>query len=150
MLGADFLLNAGLLSWIFLEPSPFLLPPETLFRLIPLGYLSFLLMAVLLCWLMVSQDVAGGREGTLFGLKLGGLVGGGGMLGLASISTAGYSLLCGWLIGQVVELGIAGAVIGGALGGTSLKRLSVLVSVFVISSFLFTVALQTLGLVPAA
>jgi len=51
MLGFDFFLNAGLLSRMYLKPSPFLLPPERMFKLIPLGYLSFLLMAVLLYWL---------------------------------------------------------------------------------------------------
>lgn len=150
MLGFDFLLHAGLLSWIYLEPSPFLLPPERMFRLIPLGYLSFLLMDVLVCWLMVTQDVVGGLEGSVFGLKLGGLMGGGGTLGLASISTAEYSLLCGWFIGQIIEFGIAGAVVGSALGGTSLKRLSVMVSVFVFFSLIITVVLQAVGLAPAA
>ncbi len=150
MLGFDFLLHAGLLSWIYLEPSPFLLPPERMFRLIPLGYLSFLLLAVLLCWLMVTHDVVSGLEGSVFGLKLGGLMAGGGTLGLASISTAEYSLLCGWFIGQTIELGIAGAVVGSALGGTSLRRLSVMVSAFVIFSLIITVVLQAVGLAPAA
>jgi len=150
MLGFDFLLHAGLLSWVYLEPSPFLLPPERMFRLIPLGYLSFLLMAVLMCWLMATHDVVGGLEGSVFGLKLGGLMGGGGALGLVSISTAEYSLLCGWFIGQTIGLGIAGAVVGSALGGISLKRLSVMVSVFVIFSLIITVVLQALGLAPAA
>ena len=150
MLGFDFFLNAGLLSWMYLNPSPFLLPPERMFKLIPLGYLSFLLMAVLLCWLMVSHDVFGRLEGSLFGLKLGGLMGGAGMLGIASISTAEFSLLFGMFIGQTIELGIAGAVIGSALGGTSLKRLSIAVSFFVISSLVITIMLQAMGLAPAA
>jgi len=150
VIGFDFLLHAGLLSRIYLKPSPFLLPPERMFRLIPLGYLSFLLMTVLLYWLMVTCDVVGGLEGSVFGLKLGGLMGGGGMLGLASISTAEYSLLCGWFIGQTIELGIAGAVVGSALGGTSLKRLSIMVSVFVVFSLIITVVLQAVGLAPAA
>jgi hypothetical protein len=150
MLGTDFLLHAGLLSWIYLEPSPFLLPPEIMFRLIPLGYLSLLLMTVLLSWLMATHDVDGWLKGSLFGLKLGGLMGGGGMLGLASISTAEFSLLCGWFVGQTIEIGIAGAVIGSALGGGSIRRLFMMVSAFVIFSLIITVVLQAVGLAPAA
>ncbi len=150
MLGTDFLLHAGLLSWIYLEPSPFLLPPETMFRLIPLGYLSLLLMTVLLSWLMVRHDVDGWLKGSLFGLKLGGLMGGGGMLGLASISTAEFSLLCVWFVGQMIEIGIAGAVIGSALGGESIRRLFMMVSAFVIFSVIITLVLQAFGLAPAA
>lgn len=45
MLGFDFFLNAGLLARLYLEPSPFLLPPAEAFRRIPIGYLSFLLTA---------------------------------------------------------------------------------------------------------
>ena len=55
MIGFDLLLHAGLLARLYIEPSPFLLPPETAFRLIPLGYLSFLIMAFLMTWLMVKQ-----------------------------------------------------------------------------------------------
>ena len=150
MLGFDFLLHAGLLSWIYLEPSPFLLPPERMFRLIPLGYLSFLLMAVLLCWLMVTHDIVGWLKGSVFGLKLGGLIWGSLILGLASISTAEPSLLFGWFFGQTIEIGIAGAVIGSALGGIRLRRLFVMVSAFVIFSLIITVVLQTMGLAPVA
>ena len=99
---------------------------------------------------MVRCDVVGGLKGSFFGLKLGGLMGGGGMLGLASISTAKYSLLWGWFIGQTIELGIAGAIVGSALGGASLKRLSIIVSVFVVFSLIITVVLQAVGLAPAA
>jgi hypothetical protein len=150
MLGFDFLLHAGLLSWIYLKPSPFLLPPERMFRLIPLGYLSFLLMAMLLCWLMVTRDIVGIMKGSVFGLKLGGLIWGSLTLGLASISTAEFSLLCGWFIGQTIEFGIAGSVIGSALEGRNLRRLFVMVLAFIIFSFIITVILQTVGFAPVA
>jgi hypothetical protein len=99
---------------------------------------------------MVRQDVVGRLEGLVFGLKLGGLIWGSLTLGLASVSTAGFSLLCGWFIGQTIEIGIAGAVIGSALEERSLNRLSVMVSAFVISSLLIIVVLQSVGLAPAA
>ena len=94
MLGFDFLFHAGLLAQLYVEPSPFLLPPEAAFRLIPLGYLSFLMMTLLLTWLMVKQRVQGGRDGFIFGLKLGGLIWGSLVIGLTSITSANYT--CFW------------------------------------------------------
>jgi hypothetical protein len=40
MLGFDFFLHSGLLAKLYLQPSPFLLPPLASFKLIPLGYLT--------------------------------------------------------------------------------------------------------------
>lgn len=44
MLGADFFLHGGLLASLYIQPSPFLLPPWDSFKRIPLGYLSALLL----------------------------------------------------------------------------------------------------------
>ena len=149
MLGFDFLLHAGLLAALYLQPSPFLLPPVTAFTLIPVGYLSFLLLAVLLVWLMIRLKLAGGRQGALLGLELGGLTWGAFVLGLLSVSTASVSLLIGWFVGQTLELAIAGAVIGSGLAGMRLRRLFVVVIVFVLLSMVTTIILQSVGVVPA-
>jgi hypothetical protein len=148
MLGFDFLLHAGLLAGLYLQPSPFLLPPVTAFALIPVGYASFLLLAVLLVWLMMRLNLAGWRQGALFGLELGGLAWGAFILGLLSISTASVALLIGWFIGQTLELALAGAVIGSGLAGTRLRQLFVVVIVFVLLSIVTTIILQSLGIVP--
>ena len=148
MLGFDFLLHAGLLAKLYLQPSPFLLPPLPAFKLIPLGYLSFLLSVVLLVWLMIRLKLAGWRQGVLFGLEMGGLMWGAFVLGLLSISTASFSLLFGWFIGQSLELAIAGAVIGSGLAGMRLRRLFGVVIVFVLLSVITTIILQSLGIVP--
>lgn len=150
MIGFDFFLHAGLLARFYLQPSLFLLPPEKAFRLIPIGYASFLLFASLLLWLMVRLRIVGLREGSEFGLKLGCFIWGALILGLASISTADVSLLVGWFFGQTIELGIAGAVIGKGLTEKRFTRLSAMVIVFIIFLFFVTVVLQTLGIVPAA
>ncbi len=68
MLGFDFLLHAGLLAKLYLEPSPFLLPSMTALTLIPVGYLSFLLLSILLVWLMIRLNLEGWRQSALFGL----------------------------------------------------------------------------------
>lgn len=148
MLGFDFLLHAGLLAGLYAQPSPFLLPPLTAFTLIPVGYLSFLLMAVLLVWLMVRLKLAGWRQGAIFGLELGSLTWGAVMLGLLSATTASVPLLIAWFVGQTLELAIAGAVIGSGLAGTRLRRLFGVVIVFVLLSVITTIALQSLGVVP--
>lgn len=148
MLGFDFFLHAGLLAGLYLQPSPFLLPPLTAYTLIPVGYLSFLLLTVLLVWLMMRLKLAGWRQGALFGLELGGLTWGAFVLGLLSVSTAGLSLLIGWFIGQTLELAIAGAVVGSGLAGTRLRRLCGVVIVFVLLSVITTIIPQSFGLVP--
>lgn len=150
MLGFDFFLHGGLLAGLYLQASPFLLDPLTAFRLVPLGYLSFLVLAVLLVWLMIRLNLTGWRSGALFGLRLGGLAWGSFVLGLISISTASFPLLLGWFIGQTIEMGIAGAVVGNGLAGMRLRRLFGLVIVFVLLAAVITIALQTLGLAPTA
>lgn len=148
MIGVDFLLHAGLLANLYVQPSPFLLPPESAFKLIPLGYLSFVLLAVLLVWLMLKLRIQGWRGGFLFGLKLGALVWGAMVLGLMSISTASVWLLLGWFLGQTVELAIAGMFAGSGLGGVPLTRLFIMVAVLIFLSLLVTVVLQSTGLAP--
>ena len=149
MLGTDFFLHAGLLAKFYLEPSPFLLPPTEAFQRIPLGYISFLLSAALLLWLMLRLKIEGWRAGLIFGLELGGLVWGTYVVGLLSISTANPALLLGWLVGQTFELGIAGAVAGSGLAGSSLGRLSAKVVGYVVGLLILTILLQSLGFAPA-
>jgi hypothetical protein len=149
MLGVDFFLHGGLLARWYVEPSPFLLPPEKAFALIPVGYASFGLLAVLLVWLSVRLGIDGWSKGLRFGLILGALVWGAFVLGLLSISTADRLLLACWLVGQTVELGIAGAVVGGGLGGAHLGRLALWVLGLIVAALAATLTLQNLGLAPA-
>jgi hypothetical protein len=148
MLGFDFLLHAGLLAGLYQQPSPFLLPPLTALTLIPAGYLSFLLVAVLLVWLMRRLKLAGWRAGAVFGLELGGLAWGSFVLGLLSISTASLSLLLAWFIGQTLEMTIAGVVIGSGLAGMRLGRLLGVVLIGSLLAVGLTIVLQSLGVVP--
>jgi hypothetical protein len=149
MIGFDFFLHAGLLAHLYLTPSPFLLPATTAFRLLPVGYLSFLALALILLWLMRSLQIKRGWPGAVFGLQLGGAMWGAFVLGLFSISTADPLLLLGWFVGQTVELAIGGAVIGSGLAGTSLRRLGLIVLALLIALVLLTIGLQSLGLAPA-
>lgn len=149
VLGFDFLLHGGLLTRLYAEPSSFLLPAEDAFRLIPLGYLSFFVSIILLVWLMVQQKIGGGSPGLVFGLKVGTLAWGSLGLGLLSISTASLELMAGWFIGQTVEAGIGGMVIGEGLVVNKPWRLEMYVVLFVIASVVVTIILQSVGLAPA-
>jgi hypothetical protein len=144
MLGVDFLIHGGLLASLYSQSSPFLLPPLEAFRRIPIGYLSFLLIAVLLLWLMVRIGVAGWRDGLVFGLKLGLLTWGAILLGMLSISTAPTNLMIGWWLGQSIELGIAGAVAGYGLEAERLRNLVLRVIGIVIVLLLITILLQNI------
>ena len=147
MLGVDFFLHASLLAKLYAQPSPFLLPPEDAFRLIPIGYLSFLLLDVLILWLIIRLEIAGWQRGLSFGLTIGGLIWGAMALGLLSISTASPSLMLGWFAGQSVELGVAGAVIGSGLSGTSLRKILVRVIVLILVLVVATIIMQNTGFI---
>jgi hypothetical protein len=149
IIGFDFFLHAGVLARLYVEPSPFLLPPERAFVLVPVGYLSFLVITILLIWLMARLGIQGWHQGAVFGLKLGALSWGALTLGLFSISTASPTLLIGWFLGQTVELGIAGVVAGSGFAGARLGRLLLKVLAFVIGVLVITILLQSLGLAPA-
>ena len=148
MIGIDFLLHGGLLASLYMEESPFLLSAEDAFRLIPVGYLSFLLLAVLLAWLMVRNDVTGWGSGFWFALRLGALIWASLTLGLFSISTANPLLLIGWFAGQTVEMGIAGGILGTGLQGTRLSRLSLIVAGILLGAIVITIILQSTGIAP--
>jgi hypothetical protein len=149
MIGFDFLLHGGLLATFYVQPGPFLLPLAKAFRLIPLGYLSFLLLAILLVWLILRLDVRGWRDGFFFGVKLGALIWGALVLGLMSISTANPGLLVGWFFGQTIELGVAGMFAGTGLGGARLTRLFMIVIALIFLSILITIVLQSMGIAPS-
>lgn len=149
VLGFDFFLHGGLLAGLYSKPSPFLLPAEEAFRLIPLGYLAFLVFEIFLVWLMVRLDVNGWRSGMVLGLQVGAFTWGALVLGLLSIATASVELMAGWFLGQTIEAGIGGMVAGAGFTTERPWRLTVYVVIFVIVSITVTVVLQSIGLAPA-
>jgi hypothetical protein len=149
MIGFDFLLHAGLLAHLYIEPSPFLLPPDRAFALIPVGYLSFLILSIMLIWLMTRLGIQGWSHGGIFGLQLGAFTQAAFILGLLSVSTAAPALLAGWFFGQTVELGVAGMVVGRGLAVSRLGRLFAMVLALVVGAIALTVLLQNVGLAPA-
>lgn len=146
--GFDLFLHAGVLAHLYAEPSPFLLPAEEAFRRIPLGYLTFLVLTAALFWLLRRLEVRGALAGFRYGAAAGAVVWGALTVGLFSFSTATLPLLAGWWVGQAVELGLAGAVLGAAANGVPLKRIWWIVAVSVVVLVVVTVVLQSLGLAP--
>jgi hypothetical protein len=145
MIGVDFCLHAGVLAPLYEWDSPFLLPPGEAFARIPIGYLGFLVLAIALTWLLARIAVRNGRDGALTAAAVGAVVWGAVLLGLWSISTADFTLLAGWWIGQTVELGVGGLVIGSMLGGARLRGVAWKVAALVVALAALAVILQAVG-----
>jgi hypothetical protein len=147
-LGVDLFLHGGIFARLYLNGSGFVLPADQAFRRIPLGYLAFLQLTAALFWLCRRLDVRGIRAGWWHGLVFGIVVWGGLVLGLYSISTASVPLLVAWWVGQAVELGVAGAVMGGLAAGIPSRRMLFSVTLIVVALLVLTILLQSLGLAP--
>ncbi len=149
MVGLDFLLHGGLLARFYITDNAFLLSPLEAFQRIPLGYAALLLMAILLVWLLPRFSFGNWRQALWFGLQLGALLIGAQMLGLVSITTIEPRLALAWFVSQTLEVALGAIVVQRAFEAGSLRRLTIQVAVFVLITFLFTIALQSLGLAPA-
>ena len=115
-------------------------------RRIPLGYLAFLILTLALYWLLRRLHASGAAIGFRYGAAAGAVVWGALAIGLYSISTARLALLAAWWIGQSIELGLAGAVLGAAAGGVPLRRIWAMVAVAVLVCAAATIVLQSMGL----
>lgn len=145
MIGVDLFLHAGLLAPLYDWDSAFLLRPDEAFVRIPIGYLSFVVLAMALAWLLPRLNVERGRDGALIAGAFGAVVWGALLLGLWSISTAAPGLLAGWWVGQTVELGLGGLVIGSILGGARVRTVAWRVGALLIAGAASAVVLQTIG-----
>jgi hypothetical protein len=145
MISVDLSLHAGLLAPLYDWNSPFLISPGDAFARIPIGYLSFLVLAAALAWLLTRLEIRTGRSGALMAGGLGAVIWGALVLGLWSISTADVSLLAGWWIGQTAELAVGGLVIGAILGGMRIRSVAWRVGALLVAGAVVAVALQSIG-----
>jgi hypothetical protein len=144
MIGTDFLIHAGILYPVYNQDHPFLLENTSAFYLIPVGYLSFLITAGLIYWLLRSMQYENRVKAGKFALGFGAVMWGSLILGLFSIANAPFWLLIGWFVGQTVEIGIAGYIMGWKIteyldegNGTSINR----------NIFLYVIICLVLGIV---
>ncbi len=149
MIGVDFFLHGGILAATYVQDSPFLLSAMDAFLRIPFGYLALLATAGLLVWIIDQASARGWRKGLVMGLSLGAVMGASFTLGLYSISTASPQLLAAWFAGQVLQMGIAGVVIGQGLATDTLRSLTLAVIFGVVFLFIATIVLQSVGLSPS-
>lgn len=149
VIGFDFFLHGGLLAKLYVGDSDFLLSPKQAFKLIPLGYLSFLMFQTFVVWLLVRMAVRDWKGGARLGLKVGAFTWGSLVLGLLSISTAPWPLMAGWFLGQTVEAGIGGAVAGALMASRRPGKVVLTVVVFFLAMVVVTVVMQSVGLAPA-
>ena len=63
VLGFDLLLHAGLLARVYVRESPALLGAENAFYRIPFGYLSYLIIVVLIFWILSRFGSTIGKKG---------------------------------------------------------------------------------------
>jgi len=144
MIGFDFLLHGGILAGIYTQDSPFLLDLQSAFYYIPIGYLSFLLLSILLYWLQIQLDIRTMIDGLKFGLVTGLLIWGSFMMGLFSIATAPLNLLIGWFLGQSLEMAIGAGVIGACLEHNDLKTVGKWVGIIVFFCLVLGIILQNI------
>ncbi|MCY3414418.1 MAG: hypothetical protein INQ03_22415 [Candidatus Heimdallarchaeota archaeon] len=105
----DFFLHAGLLYEQYTITHPFLLDSLMAAKLIPLGYLSFLIQIMFLSWLIIKLNYQEFTDVLKFSLLFGGVIWASLILGMISISTIPLELAFFWFLGQTIELGIAGS-----------------------------------------
>jgi hypothetical protein len=147
MLGFDFFLHAGALSNIYTRESQFLLSPLEAFRRIPFGYLSFLIAAIFLVWLALRLEIRSIKDGLLLGLGVGLVMWVSFALGMYSITTAEPITLISWAVGQTIEMGLAGGIIGLALHRGDLRKAFLVALILSILLVIITIVLQSLGVV---
>jgi hypothetical protein len=147
MMALDLFLNAGVFAKVWLEPSPFLLDPQQLFRRIPLGYIAFFLEAGVYVWLTMRIGAKTWKQGCILGLIVGGLLNIASTFGLRSGTTASWPILLVWLVGGT-------ALTTGACSMTGLssergeKRALLSGILALVVAFILIVVLQNTGLVP--
>ncbi len=146
MIGIDFFFHGGIFAGIYEQDHPFFLSTEEAFRRIPLGYLAFLATTILLVWVIQNSSARGWRSGLILGLGLGALMSTSSFLGLYSIATLSLGVLAAWFVAQLVEIAVAGAVIGEGLSAQSLRKLTIAIVIGLVVLFVGAVVAQNLDL----
>ncbi len=125
-----------------------MLAPIEAFRRVPLGYLSFLILAIGVVELVYRLRLRQLADGVRFGLLIGAVLAASWSLGLYSIATlsavVALALAGIWLALVVLAFGVAVA----GLSGSSLRGLALRVGALDGACVVIVICLQTFGLAP--
>ena len=142
----DFLAHATLLRSIWEPGHPALKAKEDLFSFIPLGYLSFLILTLLVGWLYkrIFGSEGSAIKGLLFGAAFGILFAFSTGLGWYSFLSLPLDIVIWASLVYFVELAAVGLVFGLLMHPVSVRKRIWLLTGFVILSFVIAIVLQNL------
>ena len=142
-IGFDLFYHGGLLANMYAVPNPALLDPWQAFLRIPIGYVSYLVLIVTIYWLLSLNGTKDWKAGFWFGIKFGALSGMASTLGQYSILTLGLNMLILWGLGQAIEFGLIGTILGAGHSTTQMKSLTVKVIMFMSIMLVLMIVLQS-------
>lgn len=142
----DFLAHASLLKSLWARDLPALKSQEELFRLIPLGYLSFGLLTILIAWLYVRLYPSQGdaKQGIKYGAGFGFLFACANFLGWYSFLNLPLDLVAFASFGYFVEICAVGFVLGYLIHAVSIKKRVVFLLITVVLGLVVAIVLQNL------
>lgn len=146
-LALDFLAHATLLRSLWARDLPALKSPEELFRMIPFGYMSFLLLTLLLgvLYWRIHPDGGSPVRGLRFGALVGAFFAVSNFLGWYSFLALPLDLLALTNLGYWLEFAAAGMIFGFLIPPSSIKKRAWIVIGGVLLILMVSVVLQNLG-----
>ena len=149
-LALDFLAHATLLRSLWARDLPAVKSPEELFRLIPFGYMSFLLLTLLLgvLYWRIHPDGGSSARGLKFGAQVGALFAVSNFLSWYAFLALPLDLLAVASLGYWLELAAAGMIFGYLIPPSSIKKRAWIVIGAVLLILMVSIVLQNLWNVP--
>jgi hypothetical protein len=144
----DFLVHAVILNSFWAREYPALKTKEELFHLIPFGYLSFLILTIMIGWLYTRLFKSNGnvKKGLAFGAIAGGLFALSNFFGWHSFLNLPPLFLFLASLGYFVEISSVGLVYGYLLHPSSIKTRASFVASVVVFGFFLGIVFQNIAL----
>jgi hypothetical protein len=143
----DFMAHAVLLKSFWAQDFQALKAQDELFRLIPFGYLSFLILTIMFGWLFAHLFKENGdvKKGLAFGTIGGGLFALSNFFGWYSFLNLPPLFLFLASLGYFVEISAVGFVFGYLLHAPSIKKRVWAIIGFIVIGFLLGIVLQNIA-----
>ncbi|MFC1564347.1 hypothetical protein ACFL6G_05385 [candidate division KSB1 bacterium] len=143
----DFILHASLLAKLWQSGYPALKSLKELALLIPTGYLSFLILTILVCWIYLTfyREDPGLKQTIKFGVVFGGLFSAANMLGLYSYIELPVIFILLINIGYFIEFLILIIVIRYIFFAENLKMRAVRIVFLFFTGLIIGVVLQNIS-----